>query len=373
MPMKPTLHCWNVTGPETLEMAQFQCVDPSLNEVQLEFLTCGICGSDKDMFHKGGVHSAHAGAAQHLTLGHELVARVVAVGGEVRTHRVGDIVAVEPGLPCEKCPACQVGAYHCCPATKYMGTPPQNGGMADIFNWPSKWCHVLPVSLRGDPILASLVEPLACCNQAFEQRNRLVTFSSEKTWSVITGSGTMAMGVLAIIKARNPDAKVLVMARNQKDREFALSFGANAVVALSGSPAGSAEFASENADAFAKVKQLTGGFATDVIECTGSNPLLESLIKAQCLLAGGAIIGLGCHYSVSFDVAHLRRHELAFQPIRRSAHQFPKVLQLLADQPDRFRPLIGGTVKFEDFGAHMNGTLDATPVCEGGPKVVIVK
>lgn len=368
-----SLRCWNVTGPKVLELAHFQCVDPAAHEVQLEFLTCGICGSDKEMYHKGGVHSAHAGAAHHLTLGHEIVARVVAVGTDVRSHSIGDVVAVEPGLPCEKCNSCLIGAYHCCPNTRYMGTPPQDGGLADVFNWPAKWSHVLPESLKGDPLLASLTEPLACCNQAFEHRERLAPLTSDKMWSVITGSGTMAMGVLAIIKARNPKEKVLVMARSQKDREFALSFGADAAVALSGSAQGSPEFATENLAAFAEAKRLTGGFATNVVECTGSNPLLESLIKAQCILAGGAIIGLGCHYGISIDVAHLRRHELAFQPIRRSAHQFPKVLQLLAQKPDMFRPLIGGTVSFEDFGAHMEGKVEAKTVNEGGPKIVIVK
>ncbi len=163
------------------------------------------------------------------------------------------------------------------------------------------------------------------------------------------------------------------MVRSKEDRDFALSIGVDKVVMLSKSAMGSPEWTTETEAAFKELKDSTSGMVSSVIECTGSNPLLEALIKAQCILAGGSIIGLGCHYGISIDVAHLRRHELAFQPIRRSAHQFPKTLNLMAQEPNVFRSLIGGTVKFEDFVTFMGGdTSVATVVNAGAPKTIIV-
>ncbi len=365
--------CWNVVGKNQLRMDTIQCDSPASHEVRIRPTACGICGSDVELLKKGGAHSAHAGAPQPITMGHELVGIVEAVGHDVTSHKIGDVVAIEPGIPCEKCNACKVGFYHCCPNTKYMGTPPVNGGMADYFNWPAKWAHHLPAQLKADHVLAASVEPVACCFQAVDHRNRLAQHVSDELWTAITGGGMMALATATILKRINPREKVAVMVRSKEDRDFALSIGVDKVVMLSKSAMGSPEWVTETEAAFKELKDSTGGMVSSVIECTGSNPLLEALIKAQCILAGGSIIGLGCHYGISIDVAHLRRHELAFQPIRRSAHQFPKTLSLMAQEPNVFRSLIGGTVKFEDFGTFMGGdTSVATVVNAGAPKTIIV-
>jgi threonine dehydrogenase-like Zn-dependent dehydrogenase len=44
-------------------------------------------------------------------LGHESAGIVTAVGSGVRTHKVGDRVALEPGVPCFSCDVCK--GEHC--------------------------------------------------------------------------------------------------------------------------------------------------------------------------------------------------------------------------------------------------------------------
>ncbi len=441
----PALRRWDVTGKMKCE-----CVEHSLpselpaDRVHLEFICNGVCGSDNHMFCTGAVHSGHKGPHQPLTLGHELVGRVKAIGKDVTTLKVGDIVAVEPGLPCGECPNCKKGRYHCCPKTLYMGTPPQNGGLADEFHWPATWCHLLPASLAADPVLASLAEPLAACRQSWELRNKMVVDREDDEWTVVTGSGAMALGVVAIIKAMNPNEKVAVVARNAKALAFAKEFGADATFELSAinpkaiadglaeelgelfktdhfdndetldasfadSPVrlaaaraareavrvqrdrgshmdeiqsiirtaafGAAVKAQieENKAVFGAVQKLASGFVSSLFECTGDERLLETIIESRCMLANGTIIGLGCHYGVSFDVAMLRRFELSFQPVRRSCNQFPATIKLLEEKPDLFRKLVGGTIKFEDFGGLMTGDKKETSTGTGGPKTVVVK
>jgi len=414
------------------------------DRVRLSFLANGICGSDTHMFHTGAVHPGHKGVPEPLTLGHELIARVEELGADVTTLSVGDIVAVEPGLPCGTCPNCLKGRYHCCPKTLYMGTPPQNGALADEFHWPAKWCHKLPASLGKDAVLASLVEPLAACKQAYELRQRLAMERADDEWTVITGTGAMALGVLAIIKAINPAEKVAVVGRSTKALDFAKKMGADQTFQLSGvdpavvadevcaslvelfetdhfdgdatieeevssnpawlaaakaareaakrfheEGAHQAEIKSEmhraafkaaaevqieeNKAVFAAAQKHATGFISSLFECTGDERLLETIFNSKCMLADGAVIGLGCHYGVNFDIAMLRRFELAFQPVRRSCNQFPSTIELLATRPETFRPLVGGTVEFENFGELMHGTAKATDTGTGGPKTVVVK
>jgi len=45
----------------------------------------------------------------------------------------------------------------------------------------------------------------------------------------------------------------------------------------------------------------------------------------------------------------------------------------LAEKPELFRKLVGGTVKFEDFGKLMEGEITETATGTGGPKTVVVK
>lgn len=444
MARKQALRRWDVTGKHKLEQVEYKLPRLKAGEAHLEFIANGVCGSDTHMFCTGAVHSGHKGPHEPLTLGHEIIARVKRVGSSVTTLKAGDVVAVEPGLPCGTCPHCLKGRYHCCPKTLYMATPPQNGGLADEFYWPAKWCHVVPDAIANDPVLASLAEPLAACKQSLDLRNKMVPERDDDEWTVITGTGAMALGVLAVIKAVRPDEKVMVIARNEEALQFATDYGADKCFALSQvnpnkiaqavrdeladlvatdhfDHSAASDFPSakskagklameaaleavraarsrgaqtetilnelheaarkaaeevvvqENTDVFKAAQKHASGFISSVFECTGDERLLVTLINSRALLANGTIIGLGCHYAVSFDIAMLRRFELSFQPVRRSCQQFPSTLKLLSEKSAYFRRLVGGTVDFNDFGDYMAGKVHKTDTGSGGPKTVVLR
>jgi len=224
---------------------------------------------------------------------------------------------------------------------------------------PATWCHKLPESLASDPVLASLTEPLAACLQSMQLRDKLVIDRADDEWTVVTGSGAMAFGVVAIIKAMYPNEKVAVVARNAKALAFATEVGADATFQLSNvDPKAIADSVSaelkdlfetdhfdndttifesfksnparlaaakaarnaaqagrhgkhqdtivalmhnaalqaavkvqieENKAVFGRLQTMANGFVSSLIECTGDERLLETIIESRCMLANGAI------------------------------------------------------------------------------------
>lgn len=68
--------------------------------------------------------------AKNLVMGHESSGEVIAIGELVTTHKVGDRVAIEPGLPCRRCVNCKNGRVNICLEMKYCGAPGSVGSLA---------------------------------------------------------------------------------------------------------------------------------------------------------------------------------------------------------------------------------------------------
>src|SRR5262245_33644600 len=93
-----------------LGLFSFQRRDPLPRDVQIDILYCGVCHSD--------LHQARN--EWHSTIypcvpGHEIVGRVVKVGGEVKKFKGGDIAAVGCMVDtCRVCRSCQDGDEQYC-------------------------------------------------------------------------------------------------------------------------------------------------------------------------------------------------------------------------------------------------------------------
>jgi threonine dehydrogenase-like Zn-dependent dehydrogenase len=402
---------WRVTGPDTMELV-CEVLPMQLEDgmVEMQLLKCGICGSDLSYYKKGAC----------CILGHEATARVVRIASDVTRVKVGDLVAVEPALPCGKCVECEDGRYHTCRHTKYMATPPTDGCLSRLFQWPAKWCHRIPEALHNRLRVATLAEPLAACLQAIALRKRCVPYrQGHREFECVLGGGSMAMGVIALRQAQSTENRLISAARSMDDINFALKLfrtsqadGHVVVVLESGSVAKLDEaytkdpnvvvltydaldttvarqkvidlhadvivqLATTNENAkTANIKvlqvarELAGHRISAAYECTGSEMILEAAIESRFLRGEGAMIGLGCHYGIQFDKASLRRDEVALMPVRRSKDKFPTVLDILAKHADLFELLVGSTLTFEQT-PKMNEKKAGTPTGTGGPKVLI--
>jgi D-xylulose reductase len=82
-------------GARTIEIQEHPISPLGPNDVLVQIMSTGICGSDAHNWESASV-------SRHLVLGHESAGIIVEVGSNVSDSRIGERVAVEPGFACLK-------------------------------------------------------------------------------------------------------------------------------------------------------------------------------------------------------------------------------------------------------------------------------
>lgn len=111
----------------------------------------GVCGSDL------AVAEGHRKAPrQPWVLGHEGGGSIVAVGSRVQSRRPGQIVVIEPNLPCLTCSACRTGVSSACPRREILGINAQ-GIAAERVTVPARFTWPVPENTSAQTL--ACVEP----------------------------------------------------------------------------------------------------------------------------------------------------------------------------------------------------------------------
>ncbi|KKK21437.1 hypothetical protein AOCH_000134 [Aspergillus ochraceoroseus] len=97
--------------------------------VLVKVISNGICGSDMHGYLSGGVGGRPL--VEPTVMGHEAAGEVIAVGEYVTTHKIGDRVAVEPGLP----------------YIRYCAAPGNHGSLSRFFALPADMAPHIPESI----------------------------------------------------------------------------------------------------------------------------------------------------------------------------------------------------------------------------------
>jgi 2-desacetyl-2-hydroxyethyl bacteriochlorophyllide A dehydrogenase len=204
-----------VTGPRSWAVTDVPDPAPGPGEVLVRVSVCGLCGTDMHIL-EGELTSAR----YPLTPGHELSGEVVALGDGVEGTQVGDVVAVDPNLPCGRCHYCHVGRENLCDNYRAIGVT-QAGGFAELVAVPEVSAYPLPKDLPTP--LAGLVEPLSC---AVHGVNRLPR--TPGAHYLVYGAGTMGLLMARLVRSTGA-ASVTVVDTNADRLAFAADFGVDAV------------------------------------------------------------------------------------------------------------------------------------------------
>src|SRR2546426_527390 len=217
-----------------------------------------ICGSDLWPYRTLG----HSDVGRRM--GHEAIGVVEAVGADVRTMNVGDLVVMPFAYSDGTCVFCYEGLQTSCIHGGFFGTGVADGAQAEALRVPQAdgTLFVLPVG-RDDALMASLLT-LADVMGTGHHAAVAAKVGPGKTVAVV---GDGAVGLCGVIAARRLGAAQIIILGRHADRiALARAFGATDVV-----------------------RELTDGFGVhSVLECVG---LEQSMLTAISIARPGGAVG----------------------------------------------------------------------------------
>ncbi|MGA2065836.1 MAG: L-threonine 3-dehydrogenase [Thermoguttaceae bacterium] len=169
-----------------------------INDVLIEVLRTGICGTDLHIYNWDAW--AQKTVPVPLVVGHEFVGRIVEAGSNVSDFHPGDIVSGEGHVVCGRCRNCLAGRRHLCKDTKGIGVN-RPGAFAEYIALPmtNVWQHD-PAVPRD---VAAIFDPLG------NAVHTALSFPLLGEDVLVTGAGPI--GIMAAAVAKHAGARYTVI------------------------------------------------------------------------------------------------------------------------------------------------------------------
>jgi (R,R)-butanediol dehydrogenase / meso-butanediol dehydrogenase / diacetyl reductase len=267
------------------------------DEVLVEVLWCGICGTDLHEYMVGPIVTPVTphpltGVTLPQTLGHEFSARVVEVGPLVTDVTVGDRVAIMPAIVCGRCDFCRRGLGHLCVRFACTGLSAETGGLAQYAVLKEYQVSTLPDTVSD--LEGAVVEPACVAAYGID---RVGVHGGDVV--LVTGAGPI--GVLSAMYADALGAATVIIAEPNPNR-------AALARAMDIGPV-----ADPTSDGFADlIADLTGGRGVDIVaECSGSTPGLTTAMNS--VRTRGSIVQTGLHTKpATIDAMRLSEKDISY-------------------------------------------------------------
>lgn len=302
-------------APHDIRIEERPVPRPGPGEVLIEITAVGVCGSDVHYYEHGRIGSYVV--RQPLILGHESAGVVVDVGEGVNKSRIGERVAIEPGIPDGTCQQCRTGHYNLCPNVRFFGTPPIDGAFTNYVTVPDSFAYKLPASMSDEE--GALIEPLsvglwACRKAQLQGADHIL----------VTGAGPI--GLLAMKVALALGATEVTMTDVSPQRlEMARKLGATRTVNV------------------ARESLADAGVEADVLlECSGNQKALMDGLR--CLRPAGKAVAVGMNpgEEISIPMAFLQNREITLTGTFRYANTYADAIALVATGHIDLKPIITG-------------------------------
>ena len=205
-------------APEKVSVLSVPLPAPGPNEVVLETLACGVCGSDLRYFVGDNPWAQHTLGHQapidwnRTILGHEACARIVQVGANVPASRIGEIVVVQAMHPCGVCAECKGGSRNLCKMCHHLGHGggwPDDynrsffpGAMADRFLYFADECLPIPADTEALPEEFALADMVGVAVHAFGRAKQVRARGlPEGSRGLVVGCGQVGLSIAQVAKA----------------------------------------------------------------------------------------------------------------------------------------------------------------------------
>ncbi len=264
-------------GPhEPLRLAELAEPEPGPGEVLVRVRACGICGTELHFL--SGL--LNLGVAP-LTLGHEIVGVVEAVGSGVEVPREGDRVIVYYYAGCGRCTHCRRGDENLCDNLRAEYGFISDGGFAEFIKVPARNAVLLPPHISDEE-----AAPVGCAVTTAIHAGRLSGISAGD-YIVVYGIGAVGYGLVQL--GRLVGATVIGVGRTDAKLQRAKELGAHFVINAS------------KEGVVDRVRELTEGRGADVVfELVATKETMEHSVKS--LAKRGRLVFIG--YSADAFTVH---------------------------------------------------------------------
>jgi L-iditol 2-dehydrogenase len=319
-----------LSAPGAVAVEERPVPEPAEGEVQVRVGSVGICGSDVHYYEHGRIGPYVV--RRPLILGHEASGTVSAVGPGVDTARVGQRVAIEPGIPCRRCDQCKHGRYNLCPDVQFMATPPVDGAFAEFVTVPADFAHPVPDSVSDDA--AALIEPLSvgvwACHKAGVTAGTSV---------LVCGAGPVGLVTVQVARAQGA-TRVVCTDISAERLAMAATCGATETVDVGA--AGGAEL-------------LTDLGVDSAVECSGAQSSVLAALRAVRPAGTVVLVGMGTD-EVSLPLSLLQNREIVLTGTFRYANTYPTAISLAATGAVSLDELVTGHYGLDEVDAALRST-----------------
>lgn len=261
--MRSTYQAVVVTAPGKLELIEREIPIPEAGEVLIAVEACGLCGADANDVERS------EGPWPRVP-GHEVVGRIVALGGQVPSiWREGQRVGVgRLGGHCNECAQCRQGKFQLCRNQHFVGST-CDGGYAEMMIARSTGLVSIPDELSSEE-----AAPILCAG--------IATFNALKKSGAEAGDTVAVLGIgglghMAVQYARRMGFRVVAIGRGTDTARYAQELGAHSYIDT------------ETQDAAQTLTAMGGARA--IIATVGLANIVSPLLAG--LTPGGRLVMLG--------------------------------------------------------------------------------
>ena len=300
---------------------------PKANEVLVAMKAVGVCGSDVHYFKEGRIGSYVV--KKPMILGHEAAGQIVKLGPKVKGLKVGDRVAIEPGVPCRRCEFCKTGKYNLCPDVVFYATPPYDGAYCEYQVAAADFVFKLPANVTYE--MGAMIEPLAVGMHAC---NRGGVGPGDRV--AVLGAGPIGLVSLQAAAARGA-AQLIAVDIDANRLKLAKKLGATDVVNAA------------TKDTVKEILRLTDGLGADVVlETAGTAATTQQTVA--CARNGGRIVlvGLPSEDRIEMPVVEAICKEVYISGLFRYAHMYPPSIALVSRRAIDVKSMITKRFRLED-------------------------
>ncbi len=242
-------------------------------QVLLRITASGLCHSDEVVmsFPEEGYPYP-----MPMTLGHEPAGVVEALGEGATGVEVGDSVIVYGCWGCGVCVMCASGREQLCLTGMVSPGLGVDGAMAEymIVDTPR---HLVPIG-DLDPVRAASLTDAALT--PYEAIKKVLAHLTGGSTAVVIGAGGLGHVAIQLLRTLT-SAKVIALDVGEEKLAFAREMGAHEAI-------------ESNADAAARVKELTGGVGADVVfDFVGIDPTGATAMASVKVAGAVVVVGAG--------------------------------------------------------------------------------